>query len=149
MFVLGKRSRDKLKGVHPDLVRVVERAIQITKQDFMVTEGVRTLERQKQLGAQRASRTMNSRHLSGHAVDLAAWVNGTVNWDPRFYDEIKEAMYMAARDCNVPLRWGGDWDGDGDRTDQTFHDLVHFELPASRYPAEVQVRAKTTRAVKK
>ena len=149
MFVLGKRSRDNLKGVHPDLVRVVERAIQITKQDFMVTEGVRTLERQKQLVAQRASRTMNSRHLSGHAVDLAAWVNGTVSWDPRFYDEIKEAMYMAARDCDVPLRWGGDWDGDGDRTDQTFHDLVHFELPASRYPAEVQVRAKTTRAAKK
>lgn len=149
MFALGRRSREKLQGVHPDLVKVVERAIQITKQDFVVTEGVRTLERQKELLAQKKSRTLNSRHLSGHAVDLAAWVNGTVSWDPRFYDEIKEAMYMAARDCDVPLRWGGDWDGDGDRTDQNFHDLVHFELPAAKYPAQVQAQVKTPKVKKK
>lgn len=148
MFALGKRSREKLEGVHPDLVKVVERAIQITKQNFVVTEGVRTLERQKELLAQKKSRTLNSRHLSGHAVDLAAWVNGTISWDARFYDEIKEAMYTAARDCNVPLRWGGDWDGDGDRNDQTFHDLVHFELPAASYPA-VQAQAKAPKVVKK
>lgn len=146
MFQLGKRSRDNLKGVHPDLVRVVERAIQITKQDFVVTEGVRTVERQAELFRQKKSRTMNSRHLTGHAVDLTAWVGGQPNWDHRFYDEIKEAMYSAARDCDVPLRWGGDWDGDGDRTDQTFHDLVHFELPASKYPVDAP---KAKKVVKK
>ena len=123
-----------LKGVHPDLVKVVERAIEITKQDFLVLEGLRTLARQKQLVKEGKSKTLNSRHLTGHAVDLGAWEGGEVDWSPRLYTEIKEAMYQAARELGTPLRWGGDWDGDGDLKDQTFIDLVHFELPAAQYP---------------
>lgn len=133
-FKLGVRSRQNLQGVHPDLVKVVERAIQITKQDFTVIEGMRTRQRQAQLVKSGASRTMNSRHLTGHAVDLAAWTGREINWDPKLYGEIKEAMFIAGHELNVPLRWGGDWDGDGDTTDQNFHDLVHFELPAKHYP---------------
>jgi len=78
MLSLSQRSRDKLAGVHPDLVRVVERAIELTEIDFVVTEGLRTVERQKQLVAAGASATMNSRHITGHAVDVAALVAGEV-----------------------------------------------------------------------
>lgn len=134
MFKLGSRSLKNLEGVHPDLVKVVKRAIEITKQDFACIEGLRSKKRQAELVKKGASKTMNSRHLTGHAVDLAAWVDGTISWDHKFYGEIKEAMFIAARDVNVPLRWGGDWDGDGDTKDERFVDLVHFELPAKFYP---------------
>ena len=80
-YRLSQRSRDRMKGVHPDLVAVVERAIQITGIDFTITEGLRTPSRQKELVKAGASRTQNSRHLTGHAVDIAAWVDGTVRWD--------------------------------------------------------------------
>lgn len=130
-FRLSKRSVDKLVGVHPELVRVVRRAIEITDVDFVVTEGVRTYDRQRQLYNQGASTTMNSRHLNGMAVDLAAWVQiagakGEVRWDWPLYHRIAAAMKVAANELGVSIIWGGDW--------KTFKDGPHFELNRKVYP---------------
>ena len=96
MFTLGHRSKQRLKGVHPDLVKVVERAIRITAVDFAVLEGLRTPERQQALVEAGASQTLNSRHLTGHAVDLGAWVADEVRWDWPLYHKIAAAMKDAA-----------------------------------------------------
>ncbi len=127
MFVLSKKSLDRLSGVHPDLVRVVKRAIEITTVDFAVLEGVRSKSRQEQLVKAGASQTMNSRHLTGHAVDLGAYVSGSVRWDWPLYHKIAAAMKQAASELGVPLEWGGDW--------RTFKDGPHFQLPHKEYPA--------------
>lgn len=125
-FVLSKRSLQRLEGVHPDLVKVVKRAIQLTSVDFTVLEGLRTLERQKQLVAAGASKTMNSRHLTGHAVDLGAYVADEVRWDWPLYHQIAAAVKRAAAEVGVPIEWGGDW--------RTFKDGPHFQLPFASYP---------------
>ena len=125
-FKLGKRSQERLAGVHPDLVRVVERAITLTTVDFTVLEGLRTPERQAQLVKAGASQTMNSRHLTGHAVDLGAWVGGQVRWDWPLYHKIAKAMKMAASDLEIAIEWGGDW--------QSFPDGPHWQLPWKEYP---------------
>jgi len=88
MYQLGPRSKQRLKGVHPDLVKVVERAIEITTVDFTVLEGLRSPERQKALVEIGASQTLNSRHITGHAVDLGAWVEDEVRWDWPLYHKI-------------------------------------------------------------
>lgn len=126
-YRLGARSKKRLEGVHPDLVRVVERAIELTEVDFTVLEGMRTVARQKKLVAKGASTTMNSRHLTGHAVDIGAWVDGTVRWDWPLYYKLAEAMKQAAKELNVDLEWGGDW--------KSFKDGPHFELRWAAYPA--------------
>jgi len=110
MFKFGVRSLIRLRGVHPDLVRVVKLALELSEIDFTVLEGVRTIERQKELVAAGASRTMNSRHLTGHAVDLGAMVGGQVRWDWPLYHEIARAMKQAAKELGVDLEWGGVWD---------------------------------------
>lgn len=125
-FKLSTRSKDRLKGVHPDLVRVVELAITLTEVDFAITEGLRTRERQAQLLKEGKSKTMNSRHITGHAVDVAAWVDNTVSWDFKYYYKIAEAMKEAAKRLSVPIVWGGDW--------TTFKDGPHFELNRKNYP---------------
>jgi len=127
MFKLSQRSKDRLKGVHPDLVKVVEHAIEITTVDFAVLEGLRTPERQKVLKEAGASQTLNSRHITGHAVDLGAWVDGQVDWSWPLYNQIAKAMKTAAAELNVPIEWGGDW--------RTFKDGPHFQLPHKSYPA--------------
>ena len=126
MFNLSNKSRAKLEGVHPDLIRVVERAIQITPVDFTVLEGRRTLARQKQLLAAKATTTLESRHITGHAVDLGAYVGKSVRWDWPLYHQIADAVKQAAKDVGVPIEWGGDW--------KTFKDGPHFQLPWSKYP---------------
>ena len=108
-YNLSNRSKNRLKGVRAPLVRVVERAIEITKVDFAVIEGVRTRARQRQLVKQGKSQTMNSKHISGRAVDLAAYVDGKISWDLKYYDEIADAMKQAAKELGVPLRWGAAW----------------------------------------
>lgn len=125
-FKLGVRSRQNLQGVHPDLVKVVERAIQITKQDFTVIEGMRTRQRQAQLVKSGASKTMNSRHLTGHAVDITPWVNGSISWDWKFYNEVREAMFQAAHELGIEIEWGGNW--------ESFRDGPHWQLSWSKYP---------------
>lgn len=127
-YRLGRRSKQRLKGVHPDLVRVVKRAIEITEVDFTVLEGMRTLERQRELVNKGASKTMNSRHLTGHAVDLGAWVDGTISWDWPHYHKIADAMKQAAEELSVAISWGGDWDG--------FPDGPHFQLSWKEYPKD-------------
>lgn len=125
-FVLSKKSLDRLSGVHPDLVRVVKRAIEITEVDFTVLEGVRSKTRQEQLVKAGASQTMRSRHLTGHAVDLGAYVAGSVRWDWPLYYKIADAVKQAASELQVPIEWGGDW--------KTFKDGPHWQLPWKEYP---------------
>lgn len=115
-----------MAGVHQDLVRVIMRAAALSAVDFRITEGLRTLERQKDLVAAGASRTMKSRHLTGHAVDVAAEVGGKVRWDWPLYHKIAAAVKAAANELGVPIVWGGDW--------KTFKDGPHFELDRAAYP---------------
>lgn len=126
MYKLGPRSLMRLKGVHPDLVQVVKRAIEISTVDFTVLEGLRDPVRQRALVAAGASQTLNSRHLDGHAVDLGAWVDEQVDWSWPLYDKIAEAMKAAAAELKIPIEWGGDW--------KTFRDGPHFQLPWKEYP---------------
>lgn len=124
-FKLSARSLSKLEGVHPDLVKVVKLAIELTEVDFGVTEGLRTIDRQRELVAKGASKTMNSRHITGHAVDLVAYVGREVRWDWPLYHKISDAMKRAANALGVPIVWGGDW--------KSFPDGPHFELDRSVY----------------
>lgn len=125
-FRLSARSRTRLAGVHPALVAVVERAIVATPVDFMVTEGLRTAERQAALVKAGASQTARSRHLTGHAVDVAALVEGQVRWDWPLYARIAQAFKAAAEELGVPIVWGGDW--------RTLRDGPHFELDRRAFP---------------
>ena len=124
-FKLGKRSLSNLEGVHPDLVKVVNRAIELTQVDFTVIEGLRTKERQAQLLKEKKTTTRKSRHLTGHAVDIAAWVDGTVSWDWKHYYIIEKAVKQAASELKIPIQWGGDW--------KTFKDAPHWQLPFNKY----------------
>ena len=127
-IVLGQRSLSRLEGVHPDLVRVVKKAAALSDLDFTVLEGIRSVERQKQLVSQGASKTMNSRHITGHAVDLAPMIAGEVRWDWPLYHKLAKIVKSAAADEKVPLQWGGDW--------RAFKDGPHWELPWKFYPKE-------------
>lgn len=109
MFRLSKRSQDNLVGVRAPLVAVVRRAITLTKVDFAVTEGFRTSIRQRELVAKGASQTMDSKHLTGDAVDLVAFLGSRISWELALYDEIADAMRAAAREENVGIRWGAAW----------------------------------------
>ena len=125
-FRLSSRSRARLVGVHPALIAVVEAAIARSPVDFMITEGLRTAERQAVLVKAGASRTTRSRHLTGHAVDVAAFVEGQVRWDWPLYGLIADAFKAAALDLKTPLIWGGDW--------KTLRDGPHFELGRKAFP---------------
>lgn len=125
-FYLSQRSKNNLRGVHPDLVGVVNRAIKLTRVDFAITCGVRTIEEQRRLKAIGATKTLRSRHLTGHAVDVVALDNGIVRWDWPLYARIAEAFKQASRELGVPVEWGGDW--------TTFKDGPHFQLPWASYP---------------
>lgn len=125
-FYLSQRSKNNLRGVHPDLAGVVKRAIQLTRVDFAITCGLRTIDEQRRLKAIGATRTLKSRHLTGHAVDVVALDNGVVRWDWPLYARIAEAFKQAGRELGVPVEWGGDW--------TTFKDGPHFQLPWASYP---------------
>jgi peptidoglycan L-alanyl-D-glutamate endopeptidase CwlK len=122
-FKLSARSLKSLEGVHPDLVTVVKRAIRITPIDFVVIEGLRTEARQRELYRAGASRTMNSRHLTGHAVDLAVWL-GTVRWEQALYDQLAPAVKQAATELGVSIQWGYDLWG---------WDSPHWQLSRHKY----------------
>lgn len=115
MFTLGTKSRAELQGVHPKLVRVVERSIALTMQDFGVHDGLRTREEQAQLVLKGASKTMNGKHLPqadgfGHAVDLVPYIGGKLRWEWEPIFLIAVAVDQAATELGVRLRWGGVWD---------------------------------------
>lgn len=153
-YAFGTQSRARLAGVHPDLQRVVMRAIEISSQDFMVLEGVRTPERQRELYGNgrnanelrkagvnprlakpsnaKVTWTLNSNHFinpktgKGHAVDLCPY---PVDWNTLSkFDAIAKAMMKAADELNIPIRWGADWDRDGKPREKGESDSPHFEL---------------------
>lgn len=139
MYTLSSSSLKMLEGVHPDLVKVVKLAIQKSDIDFKVGEGVRTLERQKKLVAEGKSKTLNSRHIPGKdgyakAVDLWTMPNGKVTWVQADYVRLSKHVLDAAKELGVSIRWGGDWDGDGNWKEERFFDGPHFELLSSKYP---------------
>ena len=126
-FKLSDKSLGRLNGLHPDLVKVVKRAIEITPIDFSVGEGLRPITRQKELYRKGATKTMNSRHLTGHAVDLFALDEaGKVTWDWDYYHPLSDVVKQAAKDVGVSIEWGGDW--------SKFKDGPHYQLPWSKYP---------------
>ena len=125
-IVLGARSLSRLEGVHPDLVRVVKKAAAMSDLDFTVLEGLRTPERQRELMMQGATKTLNSRHLTGHAVDLAPMLGGKVSWDWPLYHRLAKIVKAAAAAENVAVTWGGSW--------AKFRDGPHWELSWKAYP---------------
>ena len=139
-FKLSTRDRAQIAGVHPDLVRVIERAASESDIKFTVLEGLRTKTRQKELLAAGSSWTMNSRHIKaangyGHAVDLAPLENGKPSWSWPLYHQLAPIIKRAAADEGVPIVWGGDWKRVKGRSEP---DGPHWELPWSRYPGTVQ-----------
>jgi peptidoglycan L-alanyl-D-glutamate endopeptidase CwlK len=154
MYRLSALSRRRLVGVHPDLTRWVEAGIALTAQDFRVQEGLRTKARQAQLVAAGASRTLDSRHLTGHAVDLVPLLGTVPRWDWPLVYQIVPPLAQAARDLNLPVIWGGAWCDLADlrsvadaeaaiaaytaqckrKGRRPFLDGAHFELSRHRYP---------------
>ena len=150
-YKLGTRSKQKLSGVHPDLIAVVTKAISISTVDFTVLEGIRSVIRQRELYKAGKSTTMNSRHITGHAIDLAPW---PISWDWDEFYPIADAMKEAAEDLDISIDWGGawhlgsinGWDGSSEeayneyvslRESQgrtPFGDGPHFQLSRELYP---------------
>jgi peptidoglycan L-alanyl-D-glutamate endopeptidase CwlK len=126
---LDHSSNDKLQGVHLALVGVVERAAREGAPRFRVIEGTRTLSRQRELVKRGASKTLNSRHLTGHAVDIVPLdPSGNVSWDWPLYYPLARAIKRAAEAEGVPIEWGGDW--------KKFKDGPHWQRPWASYPAK-------------
>lgn len=125
-FKLSERDESRLNGVHPSLASVVRLAAEKYRGKFMVVEGTRTIEKQKENVAKGASKTMNSKHLPqgdefSHAVDLAPLVNGTIPWnDKSKFKELADCMKDCATEMGVKIEWGGDW--------RSFYDGPHFQL---------------------
>jgi peptidoglycan LD-endopeptidase CwlK len=121
-FILGRRSRDNLKGVNPDLVRVVVRALELSPVDFTVIEGLRTPERQAELMKQGFTRTLKSRHIIGQAVDI---VPLPVDWNnPAPFHLVADSMKKAADELGVKITWGGSW--------VSFKDLPHYQIEVNK-----------------
>ncbi len=127
-MTLNSRSLKNLKGVHPDLVRLMQEASNETPVAFIITEGLRTRERQLELIKSGASKTLESRHLTGHAVDVACLVSEEVRWDWPLYRRLAMHIKDTAKRLGIYLIWGGDW--------KSFPDGPHFELDRRFYPAE-------------
>lgn len=108
-YKLSKKSLDRLEGVDERLIQVVKIAIEVSNIDFAVTEGLRTVERQKELVAKGASQTMKSKHIDGLAVDLAAYIGDRISWEMNLYDDIADAMKYAAKEVDVAICWGASW----------------------------------------
>lgn len=138
MYALGLKSKQELQGVHPDLVRVVERAIALTKQDFAVHDGLRTHEEQVEYVRRGVSRTTQSKHLIqprdgfGHAVDLVPYINGKLRWEWEPIYVIAEAVRKAGDDLKVRIKWGGTWS----------------ELTGTKNPPHILVREYTSMRVR-
>jgi peptidoglycan LD-endopeptidase CwlK len=123
---MDARSTNSLKGVHPDLVKIFTRAHAMAEVKPVVTEGLRTVARQRQLVAKGASKTMNSRHITGHALDVAFIFGKEVRWDWPLYKTFADVMKRAAKELGLSIEWGGDW--------KSFKDGPHFQLPFGKYP---------------
>ncbi len=131
-FKLSERSIDRLKGLDSSLIDVVKRAIDLTEVDFGVSEGLRTLERQKELVEKGASQTLKSKHLGGKAVDLVAYIGPRVSWELSVYDDIADAMRQAAKELDVTLRWGAAWHKNLSDSDMSAEDLMNEYIDLRR-----------------
>ena len=132
-YKLSKRSLRKLDGVDENLVAVVKRAIELTKVDFGVTFGLRTVEEQEALVAAGRSQTMKSKHLEGRAVDLMAYVNGKGCWELNVYDDLCDAMKAAAEELDVAVKWGAAWsEGDIRSYEGTSEDAMNAYIDLRR-----------------
>jgi len=120
MKEFNQRSLDRLKGVHPLLVKCAQMALERSTIDFEISEGLRSLERQKALYEAKKSRTMNSYHLVGKAVDVFAIIDGKVDWNLKSYAEINKAFQSAAKELGIKITWGGSW--------KSIVDGVHFQI---------------------
>jgi peptidoglycan L-alanyl-D-glutamate endopeptidase CwlK len=125
MFKFGTRSLSNLVRVHEDLQKVMHKSIATSPYDFTITEGLRSPGRQQKLVDEGRSTTMNSRHLTGHAIDLAVLVGGKVIWDMKEYQELALHIKAVAKELEVPIVWGGDWN--------SLVDAVHYELDRKVY----------------
>ena len=133
MFRLSTRSMSRLEGINPELITVVTEAIKLTKVDFGVTCGMRTVEEQEKLVASGASQTMKSKHLEGRAVDLVAYVGSSVTWQLNMYDDLADSMAKAAKDLGVPLKWGAAWTvGDISKYEGTMEDAMNEYIDLRR-----------------
>lgn len=138
-YQFSKRSTDRMLSLHPDIVQVMKLAISRSPVDFTVLEGLRTVERQKRLVATGASKTMNSRHLTGHAIDIAPLDNGVVSWDWPLYHKLAPVIKEAAEELGVDLEWGGDW--------TSFKDGPHWQLSWNTYnKTDMSPKARLVRA---
>jgi len=125
MYKFGTKSKERLATVHPDLQKLFNAAISTSPYDFSITEGVRSLERQKELLEAGKSTTMNSRHLKGNAVDIAVFVEGKLTWDFKYYKEVSDHIKALSKSMQIPIVWGGDW--------KSFIDGPHYELDRKFY----------------
>lgn len=140
-MALSKESIEKLKGVHRDLITVVEKTEMRYPGMFFVMEGLRSAKRQAELKKAGASWTLNGRHITGHAVDLGALVNGKYRQDWPLYFKIAESIREVSIELCIPIRWGGSWSElstitgriDGSVLHPTKMDGAHFELPRRKY----------------
>lgn len=128
---LSQRSLDNLKDVHPDLIKVIMAALVTSPYDFGIIEGKRSIERQRELFALGKSRTLNSRHLVGKAVDFDVFVDGAVTWDEKYYEAVSVAFKECAKELGIPVVWGGDFPK---LYGGTFVDSDHLELERHAYP---------------
>jgi len=126
-YRFSARSEKNLVGVNPELIAVARRALELSTIDFGITEGIRSKERQKQLVAAGASQTMKSRHLTGHAVDVVAYLGSNISWEWKYYEQIAAAFKQAGKELSTAIEWGGDW--------KTLKDGPHFQLSWKDYPA--------------
>lgn len=126
MFRFSQRSENNLKGVHPDLVKLVRATLAESPVDFGITEGLRTAERQRQLLAEKKTQTMNSRHLTGHAIDFVVYLGKNITWDFSYYKKVADVFKAQAKKLGIDIVWGGDW--------VTLVDGPHIELDRKTYP---------------
>lgn len=127
-FKLSQTSLSRLEGVKPELVAVVKRAIEITEVDFGVTQGLRTLEQQKEYVRIGKSQTMKSKHLTGDAVDVVVYIGSNISWELNLYDNVADAFAQAGRDLGIKLRWGAAWNiSDITKWNSTMEDaMMHY-----------------------
>ncbi|BEM47761.1 peptidase M15 [Serratia marcescens] len=126
-FCFSPRSEKNLQGVNPALIAVVRRALELSPVDFGITEGLRTLERQREMVQTGKSQTLKSRHLTGHAVDVVAYLGTNISWEWRYYEQIATAFKQAGKELGTVIEWGGDW--------KSLKDGPHFQLSVKDFPA--------------